>query len=119
MEADTIIIGLDVLENHVAGFAACGGKVAGKALGLEGAPERFHHGVVVAVGPATHAGDGADFFEQLAVSSAGVLAAAITVDDEAGLGTVPRFGLVQPLADQGGFQGFAHGPTDESPRGHI
>jgi len=100
VEPDTVIVSLNVLEDHPAGLLVGGWHVTGKTLGFERAPERFHHGVVVAVGPAAHAGDGADFFEQLPVGPAGVLAAAVAVNDEAWPGPAALPGLVQAPADQ-------------------
>jgi hypothetical protein len=45
----------------------------------------IHGGVVVAVGPAAHAGDGTDPCESGAIGLARVLAASVGVDDQAGL----------------------------------
>jgi hypothetical protein len=93
MESDAVVVGFDVLEDHLSGFLMSGGKVGGKAFGLECAPERFHHDVVVAIGPSAHTGHGADLLEQLALSDTGVLTATIGVDEEAGPGTAALAGL--------------------------
>ena len=89
MEPHAVVIGFDVLEDHLASFAVRGRKVAGKTLGLERTPERLHRGVVVAVAASAHAGHGADLAEQLPVSVTGILAALVAVDDEALARTAP------------------------------
>ena len=53
-------------------------------LELEGAPEAFDGGVIVAVGSAAHGGDQAGVVEGLAIISAGVLDAAIGVEEQVG-----------------------------------
>jgi hypothetical protein len=50
---------------------------------FEAAPERLDKGVIVAVAWAAHGGDQAVLGEEVSVSRAGELAAAIGVDDEA------------------------------------
>jgi len=57
------------------------------AFEFERAPGRFHGGIVVTVGPATHAGDGTGFGEGGAVGFARVLAASVGMDDQAGRGS--------------------------------
>lgn len=72
---------------------AAGGKaVAVDELVFERAPERFHGGVVVAVAFATHRGDAAVSGEDLAISGAHLLAAAVGVveDTDRGLALAQR-----------------------------
>ena len=53
---------------------------------FEGAPEGFHGGVVIAAGFAAHGGEGLAMSQSVAEISAGVLAAAVGVEDQPGAG---------------------------------
>lgn len=112
MEPHAVVIGFDVLEDHLAGLPVRGRRLARQALGFERAPERLHRGVVVAVAASAHAGPSADLAEQLPVSVTGILATLVAVDDEARAGTAPLPGGAQTLADEGGLQSRSGGPTD-------
>src|SRR5271165_1473529 len=78
-----VVEGLDVIEDFVPGLGA-GVKVpAVNHLQLEGAPEAFHGGVVVAIAFAAHGGDQPGPAQCAAVVGAGVLDAAIGVEQQA------------------------------------
>ena len=68
-------------------FERSKGGAVGQQFGFERAPTGFGLRVVVGVAGSAKAGQGAGFFDAAATSGAGVLAAAVGVDDE------PRCGL--------------------------
>ena len=84
VSAVAIVEGFDVIEDFGASLAAGSEVAAIDQFEFEGAPEAFHGGVVVAVGCAAHGGDQAGLVERLAVIGAGILDAAIGVDQQIG-----------------------------------
>ena len=56
VEPHRVVEGLDVVKNHGPSLSTGGWDAGAKAFGLQRGPERFHGGVVVAVGRAAHAG---------------------------------------------------------------
>lgn len=99
MVAAGIVEGVDVVMNEEPGFGMSS-RDGAKGLCLEGGPERFHGGVVVAVGRSAHALDHAHERKVRAVLAGTVLATAVAVGDgtqENGVGsgeagTLERFG---------------------------
>ena len=82
MKSGAVIKGLDVAEDSAASLSE-----GGEALGVDdfvfkAAPEGFDEGVVVAIASATHGSDEAVLGQDLPVSGAGKLHAAIGVDDK-------------------------------------
>src|SRR5271170_4166463 len=77
-----IVEGFDVIEDL---SSSLGSGLEGAAVNqfqFEGAPEAFHGGVVIAVAAAAHGGDQAGVGEGLTIMTAGVLDAAIGVEEQ-------------------------------------
>ena len=84
MRALAIIEAFDVIEDGGAGLVA-GGKVTPvDQVQFEGAPEAFPGGVVIAVAAAAHRGDQTSLTQRSPVTVAGVLDAAIGVEEQIG-----------------------------------
>ena len=82
------------------------------ALRLEGSPETFFHGIVIAVTSGAHAGGDAPVLKQRTLSQAAELAAAIRMMDAIGdSGAVGECHL-QGILNQVGLHMVIHGPTD-------
>ena len=82
MEAAAVIKGFDEVED---GLASLGASFEGAAVDqflFERAPEGFHGGVVIAASFATHGRQAPTLSQSLAISSAGILAAAVGVEDQ-------------------------------------
>jgi len=79
-----VIKDFDVIEDFSAGLAVAGKVAAIDQVEFESAPKAFHGGVVVTVTFAAHGGYQADRFESLAIITAGVLDAAIGVEEQIG-----------------------------------
>ncbi len=88
-------------------------------LVLDGAPETFSGGVVVAASGAAHAGDHAVGAESCPVVLAGILAAPIAVVNEARSWLAVGDRHVERLEDQRAVHGRFHGPTDDAPGEEI
>ena len=84
VSALAIVEGFDVIEDLGASLAAGVEVAAIDQFEFESAPEAFHGGVVVAVAFAAHRGDEAGLGEGLTVIGAGVLDAAIGVEQQIG-----------------------------------
>ena len=81
MSALAIVKAFDVIKDLAAGLGT-GGEVAPvNQFELEGAPEAFHGGVVVAVTFAAHGGEPANLSQRASVIGAGVLDTAIGMED--------------------------------------
>ena len=74
-----VIERFDVIEDGRLGLVVSLELVAMEPFGFEGAPERFHGGVVVTVAFAAHAGKGFESGKEGTIIGAGVLAATIGV----------------------------------------
>ena len=83
MQAFGVIKGGDVIKDHGDGGGAGGRDVSAEGFGFERGPKGLHGGVVVAVAFVAHAGDGVTQAQIVAVRLAGILTAAIGVNDEA------------------------------------
>lgn len=83
MGALAVIKGFDVIEDFGVCLGAGGEVAAVNEFQLESAPEAFHGGVVIAVAFATHGGDELRGLERLAELTAGVLHAAIGMEEQA------------------------------------
>jgi len=114
VKALTIVKHFDVLEQ----CQACRG-MRGQWLiefGLERAEEAFHHGVVVTVALASHAGDDPLIVQQLLERAAGVLHASVAVMDQS-VGGIrpPRLQrMLQCLFDQFASHVIGRGPADDA-----
>ena len=86
MKALGIVKAFDVIEDFGAGLLVRGELAAIDQFPLEGAPKRFHKGVVVAIALAAHGGDEAGLGQGMAIISGGVLDPAIGVAEELGGG---------------------------------
>src|ERR1017187_10203787 len=84
METAPVIEGLDEVEDGLARFAASFEGTPIDQFLFERAPEGFHGGIVIAAGFATHGGEGLALRQSVAEVSAGVLAAAVGVEDQLG-----------------------------------
>ena len=84
MGARAIVEYLDVIEDFGARLGAGQEESAINQFQLEGAPEAFHGGVVVAVALAAHRGHQAGLAERMTEISAGVLDAAIGMEEQMG-----------------------------------
>ena len=101
MQTFGVIKSGDVIKDHGDGGGAGGRDVNAEGLGFERGPKRFHGGVVIAVAFAAHAGDGVAQAQIFAVRLAGILTAAIGVNDEAVQGnTTIAISLAQRVDDQ-------------------
>lgn len=83
MKASGVIEAVDVGEDRPVRVLMIEPAMTEQVLKLEGAPERLHRGVVVAIAPATHRGVQVVLRQQLPEGGAGVLGAAIGVHDQA------------------------------------
>lgn len=54
MESARVIKSFDVIEEKCIGFCPCSWDTGMKAFGFESGPERFHSGIIVAVGAPAH-----------------------------------------------------------------
>ena len=117
--ASDLVIEAEVVVDACAGLVSGGVGFTINAFEFKGTPDRFHGGVVVTIGPATHAGDGTDFSDGSSVGFARVLAASVGVDDQAGRGTavVDRHG--EGVEGQGGVDFIAHGQADLASAGGV
>src|ERR1700690_3882179 len=88
VRALAIVESFDVVEDVATGLGVAGEGAAVDQLKLEGAPEAFHGGVVIAVGLAAHGGNQARPGQSVSVIGGGVLDAAVGVEEQVG-GRVP------------------------------
>src|SRR5206468_9520058 len=86
MGALAIVEGFDVIEDLGSSLGASAEAAAVNQLQFEGAPEAFHGGVVITVTSATHRGDQAGLSQGLTIIAAGVLNAAIGMEQQVGGG---------------------------------
>src|SRR5881628_2262084 len=84
MGALAIVESFDVIEDFSSSLGASAETAAVNQLQFKGAPEAFHGGVVITVAAATHGGDQASLTERLAKIAAGVLDAAIGMEQQVG-----------------------------------
>ena len=117
VDAVAIVEGLDVVEDGQAGAVGVGEHFA--LLGLEGAEEALHGGVVMAVAPGAHALAQAMAGEQLPERPTGILDAAIGMHDEPGLPVAGGQGLLEGGGHQRGLQGAAQAPADDLAAGAV
>ena len=80
---------------------------------FEGAPEGLHGGVVIAAGFATHGREGLALRQSVAEISAGVLAAAVGVEDQFGSRLAMSKRHAPGREDQLGVDVLVHGPADD------
>ena len=81
-----IVPAFDVLKDRLLGLFSCGVLLPVNSLGLEGAPEAFHHRVVVAVADAAHADPYIVHLQPATVVDACVLHAPVAVMDQTFVG---------------------------------
>jgi len=113
MGALAVVKHFDVIEDLGARLGVCVKATAIDQLQFEGGPEAFHGGVVIAVAAPAHGGDQAGVREGLTIIAAGVLNAAIGVEEQLGWGTAMQQGHGQSIENQSGVNALAHGPTDD------
>ena len=80
-----VVVGFDIGEDFGAGIVGINEGAALEHFGFEGAHEGFGPGVVIGIGPGGHALPELVGAQELAVGPAAVLAAAVAVEDGAGV----------------------------------
>ena len=90
MEPAPVVEGFDVVEDGQAGLLFCFVGFGDTQFCLQGGPEGFHGGVVVAIAGASHAGQSPVHLQLAAKRFAGVLAAAVGVDNESSSGLMTK-----------------------------
>lgn len=113
VEPFRVIERFDVIKDGQGGLVMSLEVLLVERFGFESAPERFHGGVVVAVGAATHARLDLSRTEQLAKGIAGVLDAPVRMVKEPGGRTAGANSLLQSLCDQRALKGSTAGPADD------
>ena len=105
---------LDVIEDgKLSVTAAVWNRLIQSGIGLQGAPERFHRRVVVAIAGPAHAPFDAGGEERLDVVAVDILAAAIRVMEES-CGRLPTLqGIGEGGQDETVMQGGRTGPADD------
>ena len=89
-------VGIEVVGDFQAGFFQGGKRAAtGQQFGFKRAPASFGLRVVVRIARPAEAGQGLGLFDAGPAGGAGVLAAAVRVDNQAGCGLAQRQGLFQ------------------------
>ena len=83
MQSGPVIEGFDVIEDSGARLGQCGEAMMVNEFVFEAAPKRFNEGIVVAVALTSHRSEQSVLGQDMAISGAGELGAAIGVDDEA------------------------------------
>src|ERR1039458_7478515 len=86
MQASAVVKHLYEIEDGLSCFVSGFEVAAVDQFLLEGAPERFHGGIVVAVAFAAHGSDGLCVLQRLPVVVTGVLDAAVGMKHQAGGG---------------------------------
>ena len=114
MQSGAVIKGFDVVEDGAASFAEGGEALVVDDFVFEAAPKGFDEGVVVAIAFATHGRDETVLGEDLSVSGAGKLCAAVRVDDESSSGTPLEERHAQGGDDEASIEDLVHGPADDA-----
>ena len=105
MEPDAVIEPFDESKDFCLCLGAGGELAAIDELEFERAPERFHGGIVVAIGFAAHGSQRPVVLQALAELGAGILAASIRMEEELSGGGAPKQGHLPTGQDQGGVEG--------------
>ena len=113
MEASAVVKHFNKLKDGLTSFGSGFEVAAVDQLVLEGAPEGFHGGIIVAVTFAAHGSDGLGLVECVAVVVTGVLDAAVGMKHQAGRGLTMSQGHAPSGQNQFGVDVFAHGPAGE------
>jgi len=119
VESGAVIEGFDVMEDGGACFGEGREALVVDDFVFEAAPEGFDEGIVVAVAFATHGSDEAVLSQDLPVSGAGKLHAAIRVDDKGCFRTALEERHAQGSDDETGIKDLVHGPADDAPSTDI
>jgi hypothetical protein len=114
VESGAVIKGFDVVEDGIASLREGGEALVVDHFIFEAAPEGFDKGVVVAVAFPAHGSDQAMLSEELAISGAGKLRAAIGVDDEGPGGPALKQRHPQSGTDEASVEDLMHGPADDA-----
>ncbi len=114
----TIVPDLPVVTDGEPSLRA-GSEGRGRALGLEGAPEGFHQGVVVAIAGATHANDDAVLGEQGQVIMTGVLAALVGIVQQVAARLALSQGQAQRVLNQRLGHIVSHRPAHHPAREDV
>src|SRR5207248_11739975 len=114
MEAAAVVKGFDEVEDGLASFAASFEATPIDQFVFEGAPERFHGGVVIAAGFAAHGGQRLALSQSVTEVRASVLAAAVGVENQRGNRLAMRQRHVPGPEDQWGVNVLVHGPADNT-----
>ena len=119
MLAADIVVAVDEGKEFVSGVLLAGEAAIAQHLGLEGADEGLGPGVVIGVGSGRHALLHACGTQPLTKSAAAILAAAVTVEDDALGAASGDEGGVEGLDDQITAQVIAQTPTDDAARAQV
>ena len=87
VQPGAVIEGFDIVEDSGASFGAGGKAVMVDQLVFQATPEGFDEGVVIAVACAAHGSDEMVLSQEVPVSGASELGAAVRVDDEGSSGS--------------------------------
>ena len=109
-----VVEDFNVLKDGLASLLPGGEALAVNQFHFEGAPERFHGGIVVTVAFAAHGRQGLAAGQGLAKISAGVLAAAIGVEDQFWRRLAMSLSHIPSRKDQLGVDGVVQGPPDDA-----
>ena len=82
MQSGAVVKGFDVIEDSGARLGQCGEAMMVNEFVFEATPKRFNEGIVVAVALTSHRSEQSVLGQDMAISGAGELGAAIGVDDE-------------------------------------
>ena len=109
-----VVEDFNVLKDGLAGLLPGGEGVTVNEFHFEGAPEGFHRGIVVTVAFAAHGCLGLAGGQGLAKFTAGILAAAIGVEDQFRGCLALRLGHLPSRQDQPGVDVLVDRPADDS-----
>ena len=115
MEASAVVKHFNKLKDSLTSFGSGFEVAAVDQLVLEGAPEGFHGGIIVAVTFAAHGSDGLGVLEGAAIVLTGVLNAPVGMKHQACGRLALTPGHAPGGQDQFGVDVFAHGPARQAP----
>ena len=119
MYATAVVEDFDVLEEFILRLLSGSEAFVMNHLTLQDGEETFCHRVIPAVALATHALPAAPRRQAFSERCAGVLAAAITMDERRDGPPAPSLPLHERLLDEPGLQALRDRPPDDEPRIQI
>ena len=94
-----VVVGFDVGEDLYSGIGVSDERAVLEHFGFQGAHEGLGPGVVIGIGARGHALAHPGLAQEISVSAAAVLAAAVAVEDQAGKRAARSQGLFEGLGD--------------------